>query len=227
MKLLEPLNLLFINIFHIIKSFVDQFVSSPGNQWGVTIIIFTIMFNLILFPVNYKQIKTMKKTQAIQPELKKLQEKYKNDKVKLQEMTMKLYKDNNVNMMGGCLPLLLTYPIFIAMFSVFRRLAAEGSIAGIGFTPLIPDLGGTGNIILAILSVGSMILSTYVSQSKNKAVRNDATTKQTNMMNYSMSLMFGFFTYTSTAALGLYWITGNIFRIIQGLILRSMEKEKV
>lgn len=225
--MLEPLNLLFINIFHVIKSFVDQFVAAPGNQWGLTIIIFTILFNLILFPVNYKQIKTMKKTQAIQPELKKLQEKYKNDKVKLQEMTMKLYKDNNVNMMGGCLPLLLTYPIFIAMFSVFRRLAAEGSITGIGFTPLIPDLGGTGNIILAILSVASMILSTYVSQSRNKAVRNDSTTKQTNMMNYSMSLMFGFFTYTSTAALGLYWITGNIFRIIQGLILRAMEKEKV
>ncbi|ETA81322.1 YidC/Oxa1 family membrane protein insertase [Youngiibacter fragilis] len=223
--MLEPLNQLFISVFHIIKSFLDQFVADPGNQWGFTIILFTVLINFLMFPLNYKQIKSMKKTQAIQPEVKKLQEKYKNDPQKVQEMTMKLYKDNNVSMFGGCLPLLITYPIFIAMFSVFRKLAEDGSITAMKFGPLIPDLGAKGNIVLSVLAVVTMILSTWLSQSKNKAVKDDAMTKQTNMMSYSMSLLFGFFTYTSTAALGLYWVTGNVFRIIQTLILNYVEKE--
>ena len=137
---------------------------------------------------------------------------------------MKLYKENNVSMFGGCLPLLITYPIFIAMFSVFRQLAADGKLTGMAFTPLIPDLAGNHNIILSALSVGTMLLSTYVMTMRTSGTDNPASASA-NKIQYGMSALFGWITYTSNSALGLYWITGNLFRIIQGLILNNMDKK--
>ncbi|HBW12382.1 MAG TPA: membrane protein insertase YidC [Proteiniclasticum sp.] len=224
-KGLSQLNQLFIWIFEQLKSVVELFVADPGNQWGITIVFFTILFNILMLPVNLSQMKTMRKQQALQPEVAKLQAKYKNDPQKMQEMQMKLYKENNVSMFGGCLPLLITYPIFIAMFSVFRQLAADGKLTGMRFTPLIPDLSANNNIILAALSVGTMLLSTYITTMRTKTADNPAAASA-NKMQYMMAVLFGWITYTSNSALGLYWITGNLFRMIQGLILNAVEKKK-
>jgi YidC/Oxa1 family membrane protein insertase len=222
---LSQLNQLFIWIFEQLKSVVELFVADPGNQWGLTIVLFTILFNILMLPINLSQMKTMRKQQALQPEVAKIQAKYKNDPQKLQEMQMKLYKENGVNMFGGCLPLLITYPIFIAMFSVFRQLAADGRLTGFGFTPIIPDLSANHNIILSALSVGTMLLSTYVSTLKTKGQNNPAAASA-NKMQYMMAALFGWITYTSNSALGLYWVTGNTFRLIQGLILNAVDKKK-
>jgi YidC/Oxa1 family membrane protein insertase len=224
-KGLSQLNQLFIWIFEQLKSVVELFVADPGNQWGITIVFFTILFNILMLPVNLSQMKTMRKQQALQPEVAKLQAKYKNDPQKMQEMQMKLYKENNVSMFGGCLPLLITYPIFIAMFSVFRQLAADGKLTGMRFTPLIPDLSANNNLILAALSVGTMLLSTYITTMRTKTADNPAAASA-NKMQYMMAVLFGWITYTSNSALGLYWITGNLFRMIQGLILNAVEKKK-
>lgn len=222
---MSQLNQLFIWIFEQLKSVVELFVADPGNQWGITIVFFTILFNILMLPVNLSQMKTMRKQQALQPEVAKLQAKYKNDPQKMQEMQMKLYKENNVSMFGGCLPLLITYPIFIAMFSVFRQLAADGKLTGMRFTPLIPDLSANNNLILAALSVGTMLLSTYITTMRTKTADNPAAASA-NKMQYMMAVLFGWITYTSNSALGLYWITGNIFRMIQGLIINAAEKKK-
>ena len=222
---MSQLNQLFIWIFEQLKSVVELFVADPGNQWGITIVFFTILFNILMLPVNLSQMKTMRKQQALQPEVAKLQAKYKNDPQKMQEMQMKLYKENNVSMFGGCLPLLITYPIFIAMFSVFGQLAADGKLTGMRFTPLIPDLSANNNIILAALSVGTMLLSTYITTMRTKTTDNPAAASA-NKMQYMMAVLFGWITYTSNSALGLYWITGNLFRMIQGLILNAVEKKK-
>ncbi|MBR0576543.1 membrane protein insertase YidC [Proteiniclasticum sp. BAD-10] len=222
---MSQLNQLFIWIFEQLKSVVELFVTDPGSQWGLAIVLFTILFNILMLPVNLTQIKSMKKQQAIQPELAKLQAKYKNDPQKMQEMQMKLYKDNNVSMFGGCLPLLITYPIFIAMFGVFRQLVAEGKLTGMGFTFLIPDLAANHNIILSVLSVLTMLLSTYISTMRTKVADNPAAASA-NRMQYAMAALFGWITYTSNSALGLYWITGNIFRIFQYLVINELEKKK-
>jgi len=223
---LSQLNQLFIWIFEQLKSVVELFVSDPGRQWGLTIVVFTILFNILMLPVNLGQMKSMRKQQALQPELTKLQAKYKSDPQKMQEVQMKLYKDNGVSMFGGCLPLLVTYPIFIAMFGVFRQLAAEGRLTGMRFTVLIPDLGANHNIILSALSVGTMLLSTYIMSLKTKGAEVNPATASANKMQYAMSALFGWITYTSNSALGLYWITGNVFRIFQGLLLNQMDKKK-
>lgn len=223
---MSVLNTFFIWVFEALKTSVDLFVSDPGNQWGVTIILVTVIFNTLLLPMNVKQIKTMKKTQALQPELKKLQAKYKSDPQKLQEMQMKLYKDNNVSMFGGCLPLLLTMPLFIAMFSVFRELAAPGgALTGLGFTPVIRDFSASGNWILAILAVVTMIGSTYLSTKNNKVATDNAAANSANKMQYFMAAFFGYIVYTTNAALGLYWVVGNLYRLIQTVVINMLDPD--
>jgi YidC/Oxa1 family membrane protein insertase len=90
-----------------------------GN-FGISIIILTIVFRLILLPLGIKQIKSMQAMQALQPKIKEIQKKYKGNKQKVQEQTMKLYQEYGINPLGGCLPLLLQFPILIAMYSVIR-----------------------------------------------------------------------------------------------------------
>jgi YidC/Oxa1 family membrane protein insertase len=90
-----------------------------GN-FGIAIIILTIVFRIVLLPLGIKQIKSMQAMQALQPKIKEIQKKYKGNKQKIQEQTMKMYQEYGVNPLGGCLPLLLQFPILIAMYSVIR-----------------------------------------------------------------------------------------------------------
>lgn len=90
-----------------------------GN-YGLAIIVLTIIIKLVLLPLGVKQIKSMQAMQSIQPKVKELQKKYKGNKQRIQEETMKLYKEAGVNPLGGCLPLLLQFPILIAMYAVIR-----------------------------------------------------------------------------------------------------------
>ncbi len=95
------------------------FYDLTGN-FGFAIIILTIVFRIVLLPLGIKQIKSMQAMQALQPKIKEIQKKYKGNKQKVQEQTMKLYQEYGVNPLGGCLPLLLQFPILIAMYSVIR-----------------------------------------------------------------------------------------------------------
>jgi YidC/Oxa1 family membrane protein insertase len=90
-----------------------------GN-FGIAIIILTVVFRLVLLPLGIKQIKAMQATQALQPKIKEIQRKYKGNRQKIQEQQMKLYQEYGVNPLGGCLPVLLQFPILIAMYSVIR-----------------------------------------------------------------------------------------------------------
>jgi len=94
-------------------------------NYGISIIVLTLLIRLVLFPLGMKQIKSMQHMQAIQPKVKELQKKYKNNKQKAQEETMRLYKEAGVNPLGGCLPVLAQFPILIAMYAVIRAPALE------------------------------------------------------------------------------------------------------
>src|SRR5919198_1328654 len=89
-------------------------------NYGVTIILFTLAIRVVLLPLGIKQIRSMQAMQAIQPKLKALQQKYKGNRQKLNEETMALYKEHGVNPFGGCLPLVLQFPVLIALFAVLR-----------------------------------------------------------------------------------------------------------
>lgn len=91
------------------------------HSFGLTIIFFTLITKLILLPLTIKSQRSSQEMNALQPEVKRIQEKYKNDKEKQNQEIQKLYKENNVSCMGGCLPMLLQFPILIALYSVLRR----------------------------------------------------------------------------------------------------------
>lgn len=107
------------NILGILMKFI--YASVAFQNYGVAIIIFTIITRLILLPLNMKQTKSMAKMQRIQPELKELQAKYKNDKERLNQATMALYKKHQVNPAGGCLPLLIQMPLLFSLYYVIRQ----------------------------------------------------------------------------------------------------------
>ncbi len=101
--------------------FIIKFIYDFVQNYGLAIILFTIVIKMILLPLNIKSQKSMRKQQKIQPYIMELQEKYKNDQQKLQQEMMKVYKNNNVSMTGGCLPMLIQFPILIGLYQVIQR----------------------------------------------------------------------------------------------------------
>ena len=109
------------DIINVPLGYLFKWIYYVVGNYGWTIILFTLLMKLILFPLTLKQQKAMKKTQALQPKLLKLQEKYKYDKEKLNQETMKLYQESGANPMGGCLPTLIQFPILIALYNIIRK----------------------------------------------------------------------------------------------------------
>lgn len=182
------------------------------HNYGWSIIALTLTVRIALIPLTLKQTKAMKDIQVIQPKLKELQAKYKNDKDKLAQEQMKLYKDHKVNPLGGCLPLILQMPIFFALFTLLR-----GSMfKGIGWY-VISDLskGASvfgGNVAKAWpywILIGLIVLTTYVSQ---KQTTTDP--QQAKIMAF-MPVMIGFISFSLPAGVMLYWVTFNATAIGQ------------
>ena len=169
-------------------------------------------------PLSVKQIKSTAKMGSIQPEMKKVQEKYKKDPQKSQQEVMKLYKENGVNPMGGCLPMLIQMPILFALFAVFQKLNFQSA----GFL-WMPDLTKADPLyILPILST----VTTYFSSKLMQPPGGGAQSKQTSTMNTGMALMMGFMSIKFAGALVLYWVINNVLQVIQTLVINKMELNK-
>ena len=97
------------------------FLYNTFQNYGIAIVVLTLLIRLVLLPLYYKQMKSTAKTQKLQPKIKELQKRYKNDKDKLSQEQMKLYKEEGVNPMGGCLPTLIQLPILFGLIAVFRE----------------------------------------------------------------------------------------------------------
>ncbi len=107
-----------------LRSIID-FIYSVVQSHGWSVILFTILIRMVLFPFDYKSRKSMRKMEKVNPQLQALQKKYANDKEKLQRKQAELYKKEKISPLGSCLPMLLTFPILIAMYSVMRNVAGE------------------------------------------------------------------------------------------------------
>src|SRR5471032_1185692 len=124
--LISPLFQILLNAIGWALAEIYRFVPN----YGVSIVLLTLLIRFVLLPLGIKQIKSMQHMQAIQPKVKELQKKYKGNKTKAQEETMKLYKEAGVSPFGGCLPLLATFPFLIAMYAVIRMPILEPYPAG-------------------------------------------------------------------------------------------------
>jgi YidC/Oxa1 family membrane protein insertase len=188
-------------------------ISDVGLGYVLAIFAFTVAIRLLILPLNIKAAKSTRGMQRIQPEVKKLQEKYKDDKEKLSTETMKLYKEKNVSMTGGCLPSLLPLPILMALYYVFMRI--EG-IDGASFL-WIKDLFAPDSYhILPILAA----LSTYIpSYLMTKATPAQPGGMNMGSMNLMMAGMMGFMSWNFKSILVLYWIIGNLIQTVQTYFL--------
>ena len=188
-------------------------ISDIGLAYVLAIAAFTVTIRLLILPLNIKAAKSTRGMQKIQPEVKKLQEKYKDDKEKLSTETMKLYKEKNVSMTGGCLPSLLPLPILMALYYVFMRIQG---IEGASFL-WIKDLFAPDSYhILPILAA----LSTYVpSYLMTKATPSQPGGMNMGSMNLMMAGMMGFMSWNFKSILVLYWIIGNLIQTVQTYFL--------
>ena len=188
-------------------------VSDNGLAYVLAIFAFTVVIRLLILPFNIKAAKSTQGMQKIQPEVKKLQEKYKDDPQKLNAETMKLYKERNVSVTGGCLPSLLPLPILMALYWVFM------GITGIDGTSFlwIKDLGAPDKMfILPVLAA----LSTYIpSYLMTKSTPSQPGGMNMGTMNLFMAGMMGFMSLKFKSILVLYWIIGNLIQGIQTYFL--------
>lgn len=202
------------NIFNYLHAFIaDMGVSDVGLSYVLAIFVFTLIIRLLILPFNIKAAKSTRGMQKIQPELKKIQAKYKDNPEKLNSEMMKLYKDNNVSLTGGCLPTLLPLPILMALYYVFFRI---DGINGASFL-WIKDLGAPDQYyILPILAA----LSTYVpSYLMSKATPQPESGMNMSTMNLVMAGMMGFMSLNFKSILVIYWIMGNLIQGIQTYFL--------
>jgi YidC/Oxa1 family membrane protein insertase len=225
-NILQPL----IDVFETILKF---FAETVGLSWGLSIIALTIVVRAALVPLTLKQFKSMQALQRLSPEIKALQEKYKDDKQRQQQEMMKFYQENKVNPFSSCLPLLLQMPVFISLFYMLRKDLRHDICPSInppsvanpkpcGSTDasqffFIPDITNraTGAVLvtLLVLYVGSQLISSiFMSVTADRNQR---------MIMIALPFVFVPFIQGFPAGLIVYWITTNLWTVGQGYIVRK------
>jgi YidC/Oxa1 family membrane protein insertase len=208
----------FVQWFGSLIQFMYGVTESIGfPNYGLAIIFMTVLIKIVLFPLTQKQMKSMRGLQEIQPKMKYIQEKYKDDSQTMQMKLMELYKEHNVNPFGGCLPLLIQMPIFIAFYQSLYRF--DFKVAEHARFLWIPDIAQTDPYyILAILAAAS----TFIQQKISMVNATDPTQRT---MLYIMPLFMAWIAATLPAGLPLYWIVFNILGIIQQLYVNWSSKK--
>ena len=233
--MLEPIERILFDILQVLHSVV--------GDYGLAIICLTIVIRVLLLPLTIKQTRSMYELQRIQPKIKALQEKYKDNKEKLQEETLKFYQDNKVNPFGGCLPLLLQMPIF---FALFRMLGTTGDKPGLfpeyiaslpdaaaaaasRFWFVLPDItmsasqvysvDGLARALPYIIFVVLFGLSTLLPQLMQPGVQ-----AQQRQMAILMGGMMLFFGWSVSAGVVLYWVTQGLLGLVQQVVQTRIYK---
>jgi YidC/Oxa1 family membrane protein insertase len=223
---LQPL----IDFFEAILVF---FHDNVGLSWGFAIIALTVIVRACLLPLTLKQFRSMQNLAKFQPQIKELQKKYANDRERLNQEMMKFYKENKVNPLASCLPLAAQLPVFLSLFYMLRKdlrhdicpdinppdipnpqPCGEGGEAAFFF---IPDLtnNATGAVLVAliVMYVGSQLASTLLMST--------TTDKTQRMIFLALPFFFVIFVINFPAGLLVYWITTNLWTIVQQMIVRK------
>ena len=200
------------------------------NDWipnyGVAIILLTILVRLVFWPLTRKSTEGMKKMQELQPKMKEIQKKFKDNPQRLQQETWQLYRNEKVNPASSCLPMLIQIPVFIALFNVLRsavelRYAPFLWIADLSepeglFSAYLP-FGGL-NILPILMALSTGLQSAFTPSSGDK--------NQQRMMMIFMPAMMLFMFYSFPSALSLYWFLSNLFSIVQMWLIRRQTAKK-
>ncbi|MCB9076680.1 MAG: membrane protein insertase YidC [Anaerolineaceae bacterium] len=225
----------FVNFIATALVFFDKSLESIGLPYafGFAIIIFTLLVRGATFPLNLQQIKSSKAMQALQPKLKELQEKHKGDREKLAQEQMRLYKEHGVNPLGGCLPMLVQMPIWIALYRALIQLSSQGLLTegffwipslsgpvstwggGLGWLwPLPPAIGWPSALAYLVMPVLLVVSQLYMQNLMTPPSTDPQQAQMQSMMKF-MPLMFGYFALIVPSGLTLYWFTSNVLGVAQ------------
>ncbi|MDO8520782.1 MAG: YidC/Oxa1 family membrane protein insertase [bacterium] len=215
----------------------------PGHSVGGAIILLTLIVKLALYPLTGKSIRAQRAMKELEPELKKIREKHKDDRQMQSKKTMELYQERGVSPFSGCLPVIIQIPIILALYWVFfKGLAVVNAEILYGFvqTPETLDMHflffdlAAKSVILALLAGASQYVQTGLSLGKQASVpaslggkatfQEDFAKSMQLQMRYILPVMIGVIAYTTSAAVALYWATSNILSIVQELQMRRKHK---
>lgn len=213
------------------------------QNYGVSIILFTLIVKTCLLPFYIKQYKSSAEMSAIQPEISRVQKQYAGDKERLNEELMKVYRDHKVNPANGCLPMLIQMPILFTLYYVisqpikYMRIESQNIVLNMNFFGInlasIPTWKmshlisanhlNADNVILLLIP----ILATVTTYMSTKASLNQTGIGSTDPMQEAMQknmllispIMTGFISFSVPAGMGLYWIVSNVFQLVQQLLL--------
>src|SRR3954464_1846117 len=192
--------------------------NSVGLSWGAAIIGLTVVVRAAILPLTFRQVRSMQALQRLQPEMKRIQERYKEDKQRQQQEMMKFYQEHGVNPLASCLPLLLQLPFFLSLFYLLRSSTFKEDIAGEEKFLFIPNLAKplTGHpaalITMIVLYVVTQLISTMVSTMS-------ADPNQRRLM-LALPFVFVIFVFRFQAGLLVYWVATNTWTIGQQLFIK-------
>lgn len=231
---------MYFGVFNFISQLLLQlldFLYNIVKNWGVAIIILSILIYIILYPLSIKQMRSMKKMQALQPRIEELKKAYKDNPQKLNKEIMELYRNYKINPFSGCLPLILQIPIFFALYQVLiRSVALKGArflwIKDLSeadrlfiipnLSPNFPIIGNEINILPLLMTIGMFFQQKLSTQSSS-----GASAEQQKMMLFLFPLMFGFIFYKMPSGLVLYWFVNNILMLVQQLYLSKKNEPQI
>ena len=207
------------------------------NNYAWAIILFTLIFKVVTFPLNNASYKSMKKMQLINPKIEHIREQYKDNPEKLNAEIMAIYKKEKINPLGGCLPMLLPFPLLIAFFYLMQSMVELRNTPFLWITDLsspdklfvfpanIPLLGGFNFNLFPIVMAITSYLSMKLQPSSSSSTTGAAAT-QMKMMTTIFPLMMLFMFYNFASGLALYWTAQNVFGVIQQFITAKLDKTK-
>ena len=215
------------------------YVYIPGHDFGVAIIVLTLIIRVILFPSYVQTLKSQWELKKIQPKIDEMKKLYKDDKAKQSQEMMKIYQEHKVNPMASCLPLIIQLPILYALYRVFSvGLTTDGLNHLYSWFPHVPEtinttfLAFTGipwlQVNLAVPNIGLAITAGVVQliqswlMTKFQPTQGEGIAKAVNMqMVYLFPVMTAFIAWSLPAALAIYWVATTAFTILQQLIVMS------
>jgi YidC/Oxa1 family membrane protein insertase len=220
-NVLQPL----IDACEWVLEFWHGVIGDGPNSWGWSIILLTFTVRILILPLTFKGVKSMQRLQGLQPEIKKIQERYKDDKQRMNQEVMAFYQREKVNPLGSCMPLLLQIPFFIALFYLLRSDSFQADIAeNPGFYP-IDNLAEkvTGDPVL----LGSLIVLYVATQLAASAVTAFSADPMQRRIMLALPFVFVIFIINFEAGLIVYWITTNVWTIGQQLLVKKLYPKPV
>jgi len=213
-------------VAHILQPIIDLadsvlvfFAETLGTGFGVAIILLTFVTRIVILPLSIRQIKSMRALQAYAPQIKELNERYKDDPQRKQREMMRFYKDNNINPLASCFPLLLQLPVFFALFELLRSDEFKAQVLaygdpGFGFIPdLTEKATGSVLIVLIVIYFVTMVASMAVSAAQAEGTQR--------LILFALPVVFTPFIISFPAGLILYWITTNVWTIGQQYVVKA------